>query len=341
MMGAMIAPDQQPLPSDHPAAAGPVPLTGSQHELRAGDYQATVTELGAGLRRLTYRGKPLVTGYEADELPPAGAGQLLAPWPNRIDGGRYTFDGTALQLELSEAARGNAIHGLTRWANWAPAVPASGTVPAGSDLAGNGSAQVTLRHLLHGRPGYPFCLELSATFLLDPEAGLTVTITAGNAGSRPAPYGTGSHPYLTTGTPLVDDSDLELDAAFWLPTDERGIPSGPPQDVSGSRFDFRGGRRIGDTQLDHALTGLARDEAGLAWARLASGGTRIGLWAGPGYDWLQVFTGDALGPAQRRRALAIEPMTCPANAFATGEGLLTLAPADSVTHAWGIVVLRS
>ena len=93
-----------------------IPLTGLQYEIEAGPYHATVTELGAGLRELSFRGQPLIAGYEPDELPPAGAGQLLAPWPNRIDGGRYVFGGTAHDLALTEPARGTAIHGLTRWA---------------------------------------------------------------------------------------------------------------------------------------------------------------------------------------------------------------------------------
>ncbi len=311
------------------------PLTGTQHAIMAGDYQAIVTELGAGLRSLTHCGRPLITGYEPDELPPAAAGQLLAPWPNRIDGGRYDFGGAAFQLELSEAARGNAIHGLTRWANWAPA-------PAGTiqSTAGQASAdRVTLRHVLHGRPGYPFCLSLSVTYRLDAKAGLAVAVTAENAGSRPAPYGTGSHPYLSAGPPSVDACELELPAARWLPTDDRGIPAGPARHVEGSPFDFRTARPIGDTSLDHALTGLTRDSSGRAWARLTGPETTIGLWAGPGYGWLQVFTGDGLAGELRRRALAVEPMTCPPNAFVTGEDVLTLAPGDSVTHAWGLQVL--
>ena len=339
-------------PNEPPESAEPTPLTGAQHRIRAGDYEAAVTELGAGLRQLSHRGRPLITGYEPDELPPAGAGQLLVPWPNRIDGGKYEFGGASCQLALSEAARGNAIHGLTRWANWEPAEPAAGQLAAGEPAAGESAPgqggadlpatdQVTLTHVLHGRPGYPFCLELSVSYRLDAASGLSVAVTAWNIGSRPAPYGTGSHPYLTAGTPVVDDCELELDAADWLPTDDRGIPSGPPQDVTGSPFDFRAGRGIGDTRLDHALTGLSRDESGLAWAKLTGGGVRLGLWAGPGYDWLQVFTGDPLGPAQRRRALAVEPMTCPANAFVSGDGLLRLAPGDSVTHSWGIALLQS
>lgn len=300
------------------------PVTGAQHDIEAGDYQATATELGGGLRRLTYRGTPVITGYEPDDLPPAAAGQLLAPWPNRIDHGKYDFGGASFQLELSEAARGNAIHGLTRWANWAP--------------VGHTSDDITLVHVLHGRPGYPFCLELSVSYTLSAASGLQVTVTARNAGSRPAPYGTGSHPYLTTGEPLIDQCELELPATTWLAADDRGIPSGSPQDITGTPFDFRSPRPVGSTSLDHALTGLTRDEAGRAWARLASGGTQLGLWAGPGYDWLQVFTGDGLAVGQRRRALAIEPMTCPPNAFATGIDLLTLAPGASVTHSWGIEV---
>jgi aldose 1-epimerase len=193
---------------------------------------------------------------------------------------------------------------------------------------------------LHGRPGYPFCLSLSITYRLEAESGLVVAVTAENAGTRPAPYGTGSHPYLTTGAPSVDTCELELPAALWLPTDDRGIPADSPRHVEGSQFDFRTARPIGDASLDHALTGLTRDSSGRAWVRLTGQDTTIGLWAGPGYGWLQVFTGDSLAGHLRRRALAIEPMTCPPNAFVSGEDVLTLAPGDSVTHAWGLRALR-
>ena len=83
-----------------------VPLTGAQYDLSAGDYRATVTELGAGLRRLEHQGQPVIVGYEPDELPPGAAGQLLCPWPNRVDGGHYAIDGTDYQLDLSEPANG-------------------------------------------------------------------------------------------------------------------------------------------------------------------------------------------------------------------------------------------
>jgi aldose 1-epimerase len=301
-----------------------VPLTGTQHEISAGDYRAVVTELGAGLRELHHLGRPVIGEYGPDVLPPGASGQLLAPWPNRVDGGRYAINGTCYQLDLSEPANLNAIHGLTRWASW--------------EVQARSAEAVLLRHVLLGRQGYPFCLDIEAEYKLAAGTGLQVSITARNAGSTPAPYGTGSHPYLIVGTPAIDDCELTLPGALWLPADERGIPSGPAEDVAGTPFDFRDARPIAATRLDHALTALARTADGRAWARLAGGGTQVALWAGPGYQWLQVFTGDTLDPPHRRRALAVEPMTCPPNAFASGVDLLLLEPGDSVTHNWGIQV---
>ena len=301
-----------------------VPLTGLQYEIEAGQYQATVTELGAGLRELCFRGQPVIAGYRADELPPAAAGELMAPWPNRVDGGRYVFGGTGYQLALTEPARANAIHGLTRWRAWT-------VVRQDADA-------VLLRSAPHGQEGYPFCLEIEAEYRVDAATGLQVTVTARNRGSHAAPYGTGSHPYLTVRTPSVDGCELTLPAESWLPMDDRGIPSGPPEPVDGTRYDFRRARAIGATRLDHALTGLSRDGEGRAWSYLAAGGNgpRVGLWAGDGYAWLQVFTGDPLGPDRRRKAVAIEPMTCPPNAFVTADDLLVLEPGERVTHTWGI-----
>jgi aldose 1-epimerase len=308
-----------------PAPASP--LTGTQHDIAAGDYHATITELGANLRSLRHRDRPLISEYEPDEVPPAGSGELLIPWPNRVDHGRYSFGGQDLQLDLSEPANGNAIHGLSRWASWL-------LVEAAPDT-------VILTYRLLGRPGYPFCLELTARYRLTAAEGLEVTVTALNPGSRPAPYGTGSHPYLRAGAGLVDEWALRLPATQWLAADKRGIPTGTPQPVEGTDLDFTGGRPIGSTALDHALTGLTRDPAGRAWAGLAGPDGALALWAGPGYNWLQVFTGDTLDPGHRRRGIAMEPMTCPPNAFASGVDLLTIAPGTSVTHQWGVQAISA
>ena len=296
--------------------------TGAQYEIAAGDYRATVSELGAGLRSLTYRGEPVIAGYDADAVPPAGAGQLLLPWPNRIDHGRYQFGSGSYQLDISEPARDTAIHGLTRFVSW--------------QTAGHAPDQVALRLTLLGRPGYPFCLELQAAYRLTAAAGLEVTITAANPGSSAAPFGTGSHPYLRAGDSLVDAWQLEVPGRRWLPTDDRGIPSGEPQPVTGTPYDFTQQRAIGATRMDTAFTDLVADGDGRIRATVTGQLARLTLWAGPGYRWLQVFTGDPLGPDSRRRALAVEPMTCPPNAFVTGTDLVTIEAGDSQSWQWGI-----
>ncbi|MGA2830202.1 MAG: aldose 1-epimerase family protein [Streptosporangiaceae bacterium] len=299
-----------------------VPVTGAQYELSAGDYRAVITELGAGLRELSQGGTPVVFGYEPDELPPGAAGQLLTPWPNRVDHGRYHFGGADFQLDLSEVGNGNAIHGLTRLAAWVP--------------VRHEPASVVLRHLPHGYAGYPFCLETDAEYRLTPDAGLHVTISATNRGTRPAPYGFGQHPYLTVGASALDEWELALPATRWLAVDQRGIPSGPAEDIDGAVCDFRSPRAIGSSHLDHALTGLTRESDGRAWAHLRSAAAQVSLWAGPNCPWLQVFTSDTLHGDRHHKAVAIEPMSCPPNAFVTGDSLIVLAPGETVTHHWGV-----
>jgi len=299
-----------------------IPLTGTQFEIEAGDYRATVTELGAGLRGLEHAETPLVTSFDADALPPHGAGELLSPWPNRIDGGRYSFAGSNYQLALSEPALGNAIHGLTRWAPWT--------------RTAHDTDEVTLTSVPHGGQGYPFAVEVDATYRVDAESGLHVTITATNKGSRSAPWGYGHHPYLSVASATIDDCELTLPVDYWLPVDQRLIPSAEPQDVTGTDYDFRSGRKLGQTKLDTAFTGLRRETDGLAWVWLATGDRRTGMWMDASCGWLQVYTSDGLGPEHDRAALAVEPMTCPPNAFVSGEQLIVLEPRESVTVRWGI-----
>ena len=307
------------------ADIGPrVPVTGEQFELTAGDYRALVTGLGAGLRELSFAGQPVVYGYQPDELPPGAAGQLLTPWPNRVDHGRYEFGGASYQLDLSEPKNGNAIHGLTRWAEWQPVE--------------TGPGRVLLRHQPHGYTGYPFSLQVDAEYQLSAADGLRITVSATNRGSRPAPFGNGQHPYFTAGPAPLDEWELELPAGRWLPLNERGIPTGTAQDIDGTPVDFRSPHPIGDTVLDHALTGLVRAADGRAWAHVRSAGRQVSLWAGPGYGWLQVFTSDTLHGERHRKAVAIEPMTCPPNALVSGDDVIVLAPGESTSHSWGVGV---
>ncbi len=297
--------------------------TGAQHEITHGDQRAVVTEVGATLRAYEAGGVPVIDGFEAHELSSAGRGQVLAPWPNRLEDGRYTYDGVEAIAALDEPERSNAIHGLVRWLPW--------TLDVQTDDA------VVLRYLLHPQPGYPWLLEVAIRYALGP-GGLTVETDATNRSDTPAPFGVGFHPYVTVGTDRIDDAQLQVPAGEQLVADDRGLPTGRHA-VIGSEADFMSSRPVGGTQLDTAFTGLVRDEDDRVIVALErpDGGRTVRVWADAAFKYLMVYTGDTLEPAgRRRRGIAIEPMTCPPNALRTGVDLIGLEPGATWRGSWGI-----
>lgn len=277
--------------------------------LAAGGYTAEISERGAALRSLRHGGRDLVTSWPEGGPVPYFAGTLLAPWPNRVGGGRYSFAGEDHQLELSEPERGNAIHGLVAAADWRVVE----WLAAEED-----HAFVRLAHTITPAPGYPFTVELRVLHRLDAH-GLTTTVTATNIGDRAAPYGCGPHPWLLGG----DDDTLHVPAAQVLVTDAALLPKSLAG-VSGTPYDFREPRPLGGTVLDHAFTGLTAGETRV-------GGTRV-TWDPATLPWVQVCTGDQLG----YQGVAVEPMTCPADAFNSGTDLVVLEPGGSHEASWTI-----
>ncbi|NEK56801.1 aldose 1-epimerase family protein [Geodermatophilus sabuli] len=302
------------------------PPTGEQFVLRSGDAEVTVVEVGGGLRTYRCGDREVLDGYDAGEAATDGRGQVLAPWPNRLRDGAYSWDGGQHRTPVTEPERGTALHGLVRSVAWS--------------ATGRAADRVVLSCVLHPQPGYPFTLRLQVAYELS-AAGLRVTTTATNDGDRPLPYGEGHHPYLAAGPGLrVDDCTLVAPGAVRLETDDRGIPTGAVP-VADTAYDLRTGRPVGDLVLDSCSTDLDRDADGLAWVRLtAPDGRGAAVWMDAGYRYLQLFTGDVLPAPRRRRGLAVEPMTCPPNALQTGEGVVRLAPGESTTAAWGIRPLR-
>ncbi len=185
-------------------------------------------------------------------------------------------------------------------------------------------------------PGYPFPLLLEQSYRWHDES-LEISTLAKNIGARTAPFGFGAHPYFTTGGPTVDNSVLQLAAAQYFETNTDLSPKVPPLPVDGTQFDFRQPKAIGQAQLDVTLTDLAHDAEGRASANFRSPDGAISITCR--YDepirYLQVYSGDTLS-AHKREGLAIEPCTCPPDAFNNGVGLISLAPGASVSVRWSI-----
>jgi aldose 1-epimerase len=301
-----------------------VVASGEQWIIKSGDHEATVVEVGGGLRAYRVGGVDVVDGFTELEICPFGAGQILAPWPNRIRDGRYVFAGQEHQLPLTEPTRHNALHGLVNWSRWS-------AVRSSADA-------VTLEYEMPPQPGYPWALRLTATWRVD-ATGLRAEHTATNLASTPAPFGFSVHPYLVCPGMAIDDLLLRVPARNRLLVDGRLLPIGGAR-VAGGEFDYTEPRRIGNAVLDTAFGDVMRDDDGGSSVTLSTvDGRGARVWADSAFGWWQVFTSDTL-PAERfRRSVAIEPMTCPPDAFRSGRDLIVLAPGETWQAAWGITPL--
>ncbi len=300
-------------------------MTGAEYGLAAGDYTASITARGAAVREFQHRGRNLIVPFPAGGPGPDFRGVIVAPWPNRISDGRYTFDGVDYQVPVNEPGRQCALHGFTPELEWKPEARTESALELSCDI--------------EPVPGYPFALSITARYRLDGD-GLHTTVTATNTGERTAPYGVCPHPYLLAGPAPLDQWILEVPARTFLQvTPDRLLPV-TTRPVDGHDYDFRAPRVIGATRIDHAFTDIAFDDAGGARVVLRDpGGTGVGLAWDRKSQWLQVHTADKQPPMPDRLGLAVEPMTCPPDAFNSGLDLPRLESGGRHEASWHIYAM--
>ncbi|MGC5583787.1 aldose-1-epimerase [Ornithinimicrobium sp. W1665] len=282
-------------------------IHGTVVDLRAGDYEATVAQVGATLLSLTHDGHRLVDPVPADRLDDdAWRGRTLVPWPNRVVGGRYEAGGTAYHLPVNEPETGAALHGLAAFQRW--------------DLADRTPSGATWVLELPASYGYPFQVRCTVAYTLD-AGGLSIAVSGSNTGPEPAPFGASTHPYLTCDGRPLDECRVSLPAGSVLLTDERSSPTEvvPATQVG---IDPDGPTTLRGLSVDHAFTGLPTPWA-VELTHPGSPGVRLDSDA----PWVQLYTGERIG----RVAAAVEPMTCPPDAFNRDPDGVLLAPGATRT----------
>lgn len=310
-----------------PNVPGKVPSpTGAQWLLSHGDQRAVVVEVGGGLRTYAVGGQDVVAGFGAHQQVLHGRGQTLMPWPNRVRDGRYTVDGVEQQLPITEVARHNASHGLVRWALW--------------ELLAQEPGRVEVRYRLHPQPGWLWNLDLRQVYQLD-DAGLRVSVSAQNLSPTAAPFGFAAHPYVATHGASPAEVTLQIPADTYVTVDpQRLLPTGEAS-VVGTAYDFRAARALGQPRLlDTAYTDLARQ--GQRWqVRVGMPGRTVEVWGGPGLDWVQVFSEKVSLPVAGANSpgIAVEPMSCPADAFNSGRDLVWIEPGGTWRAQWGMALV--
>ncbi|MBN1095403.1 aldose epimerase [Blastococcus sp. TML/C7B] len=286
-------------------------------ELTAGDATLAIDLRGGTLRRLAVGGWEVFDGYPAGGTLPGRRGGVLLPWPNRIRDGRWTWEGEELQLEVASPETPNAQHGLVTWQPW--------------DVLASTADTATVGTTVLPRPGYPFRLAAAVDVALTADR-LAVTLRVRNDGDRRAPFGAGFHPYFSVGATEdggIADAEVELPGRTELVVDG-GLPTGERR-----AFDGAVGR-IGERAFDTPLTDLDRDADGWARTRLRGAEGELELAVDEAWPWLLVYSGDTLPDGQRRRSLALEPMSCPANALADGVDVVVLEPGETWAGTWTV-----
>ena len=295
-------------------------LDHSARTLVAGELEAVFLPdrgmLGASLR---HRGEELLG--RIDELERAAASgatagiPLLHPWANRLGGLRYSAAGRTVELDpgsplLHLDGNGLPIHGVP-WSRLSFGVTAEREDALSSRL------DWATRELLAVFP-FPHLLELDVT--LDP-GGLTVETALTPAADVAVPVSFGFHPYFALPGAAREEWVLTLPAMERLEEDSRGIPTGARTPVASSAAP------LAERVLDDGFASPSPPRL-----ELSAAGRRIAVELGQGYSFAQVFAPES------PRVVALEPMTAPANALSSGDGLRLVEPGDRFVATFRILV---
>lgn len=299
--------------------------TGQQFALHhvgpSGAADVVVTQLAASLREYRLDGVDVVEPYGEDEETPYGSGIVLVPWPNRVADGQWMLDGEVQHLDITEPAFHNAIHGLLQNAFYEPVEQSA--------------SAVTLAASVHPEAGYPFELETTVRYELNDD-GLLVTHGIHNVSPRSAPVAVGTHPYLRIGDVPTGELTLRLAAGTRFEVDEQLIPTAEVP-VEGTPFELRGGSSLAELVLNDAFGEVPMVDGVATHSVTAPDGRSVELWHDESFAYVQVYTCRTFPSGGGiRYAVAVEPMTAPPNALASGQGLRWLESDERWELHWGI-----
>jgi aldose 1-epimerase len=200
---------------------------------------------------------------------------VMAPWPGRLAGGRFGWQGREIQLRRTHGR--HAIHGLTWNRPWTVDAIAADTASLSIELP---------------KDEWPMGGRVRQRVAVTPDG---IRLEAEIEAEEAMPAAIGWHPwFLRRGDPR-----LRVDASSYQLV-EGMIPTGSSADVAG-RTDLRAGPRLGSRRLDLAYLG-ATSPAVIIWPDL-----QLRIYFEPSPVPLVVYT--------PRHSFCVEPLTAPPNAL--------------------------
>lgn len=288
-----------------------------------GEYFSVIPELGGRIQEICLAVNDGLIQILEKETDPEAFGEerwyrgvILTPFPNRVRGGEYEYEGVQQKLSINMPSEGHAIHGIM--------YNKAFTVDDSPESIGT----LTLEHNYDGSSeGYPFkCLVKYLFSLTDKGFACTTTIT--NLSTVRLPLGVGWHPYYTLGTE-VDMLELKLPKVASIEVDEAMIPTGRKDGMD----DYSDFTSIDDTKFDTGFEILEKGGEVVTEVRNFLTDVTLQAWQKTGtngFNYVQVFTPPG------RTSIAIEPMTCPADAFNSKEALIELEPQETWSGEFGV-----
>ena len=259
--------------------------------------------------------------FERGDKRPSGSGiPLLFPFPGRIGGARFTFQGKDYQLAPGDAF-GNAIHGFVVNRPW--------RVVEQSDRRVVGEFQASLddRAILER---WPADFRIRVSYKVRAHE-LVSDIRYENTGNGPLPCGFGTHAYFCL--PLTERGDAEQTLVH-VPVShvweaEKMLPTGRQAPAVGD-FDLAAGGPLAGRKFDTYFTGLEPDADGLIRTRLTD--PVNGRTVTQTFD--HTFTQCVVYTPPHRQAICLEPYTCLPDPFRMADagyktGWRILAPGES------------
>ena len=222
---------------------------------------------------------------------------VLFPFPNRLEDGQYTFEGTLYRFPLNHTETKNAIHGFIN------------DKPFEVIRITNNSLKLEFNS--DGDEAFPFNYSFGINFVFS-KRHLQVQFSIDNRGDHAFPFGLGWHPYFQLNS--FEGNTLEFSGDKIYTTTERLIPNSSEEHENSII-------EIEKASLDTAYR-LIRPEI-----RLRTPLYELQMQT-PEDCYLQIYT-----PADKQ-SIAIEPMTCIANAFNNGIGLKILQPKEK--YIWDL-----
>ncbi|HKK75398.1 MAG TPA: hypothetical protein VJ953_10020 [Saprospiraceae bacterium] len=268
---------------------------------------------------LRFQGISLIDGYQTPAELDAnkwGKSVLLYPFPNRLKDGKYRWNGESYQFPINDKGTNNALHGLG----------ATQGMNIKKVLTDEDRGTLCCQYIDQGNHEYyPFPFTFCAIFSIS-ETDFEVDLQVTNNSKTAIPFGFGWHPYFSL-SEKIEDSWLQLPELDMVGIDQRMIPTGKRY-----AFDeFAHGKKIGQTVLDNCFAIPATEDGKLHLQLKGEKGT-INYWQEAGeqqYKFVQLFT------PPMRHSIAIEPMTCNVDAFNNGDGLLEVAPDETLNARFG------